>query len=101
MSELMISRRPERAPTHPGEVLRADVLPAMGESVSGFARRTGMSRQTIHAILAGKRAVTPEAALRIGKVVGNGARIWLAMQMEFDLWQAEQAMKDKLATLAA
>ncbi len=45
--------------------------------------------------------ITPETALRIGKVVGNGARIWLAMQMEFDLWQAEQAMKDKLAALAA
>jgi len=101
MSELMITRRPTRKPTHPGEVLREDVLPAMHESVTGFAKRTGMSRQSIHAILAGRRGISPEAALRIGKVVGNGARIWLAMQMEFDLWQAGQVMHDELSSLAA
>jgi len=101
MNELMISQRPNRMPTHPGEVLREDVLPAMHDSVTGFAKRTGMSRQSIHAILACKRAITPEAALRIGAVVGNGARIWLSMQMEFDLWQAEQTLHDELAAIAA
>ncbi|MFQ5582185.1 MAG: HigA family addiction module antitoxin [Mariprofundaceae bacterium] len=101
MSELLVTRRPKRQPTHPGEVLRADVLPAMHETVTGFARRTGMSRQTVHAILACKRSISPEAALRIGKVVGNGARIWLAMQMEYDLWQSEQALHDDLQALAA
>jgi len=97
MSDLMITRRPNRKPTHPGEVLREDVLPAMHETVTGFARRVNMSRQSIHAILSGRRAISPEAALRIGKVVGNGARIWLAMQMEFDLWQAEEKLGAKLA----
>jgi len=101
MSEYKITGRPARKPTHPGEVLREDVLPAMGGSVSGFARRTGMSRQSIHAILAAKRSVTPEAALRIGTVVGNDARLWLAMQVEYDLWQAEQALRDELTALAA
>jgi len=101
MNELMITRRPNRKPTHPGEVLREDVLPAMQESVSGFARSTGMSRQSIHAILSGRRAISPEAALRIGAVVGNGARVWLAMQMEFDLWQTERALHDELSAIAA
>jgi len=101
MSEWMITRRPNRKPTHPGEVLREDVLPAMHASVTGFAKSTGMSRQSIHAILACRRAISPEAALRIGAVVGNGARIWLAMQMEFDLWQTEQALHDELTILAA
>lgn len=101
MSDLNITARPKRQPTHPGEVLREDVLPAMGETVTGFAQRTGMSRQTVHAILACKRSITPEAALRIGKVVGNGARIWLAMQMEYDLWQSEQTLHDELQALAA
>jgi len=101
MGELMISRRPDRRPTHPGDVLREDVLPAMSESVSSFAKRTGMSRQSIHAILSGRRAISPEAALRIGAVVGNGARIWLAMQMEFDLWETEQAIHDELSSIAA
>jgi len=97
----MITQRPNRKPTHPGEVLREDVLPAMHDSVTGFAKRTGMSRQSIHAILACKRAITPEAALRIGAVVGNGARIWLSMQMEFDLWKAEQVLHDELTAIAA
>jgi len=101
MSELMITQRPNRKPTHPGEVLREDVLPAMHDSITDFAKRTGMSRQSIHAILACKRAITPEAALRIGAVVGNGARIWLSMQMEFDLWQAEQVLHDELTAIAA
>jgi len=101
MSEYMVSSRPKRAPTHPGEMLREDVLPGMNETVIGFARRTGMSRQTIHAILACKRSITPEAALRIGTVDGNGARVWLAMQMEYDLWQSEQMLHDELRKLAA
>ncbi|MDQ6966942.1 MAG: HigA family addiction module antitoxin [Mariprofundaceae bacterium] len=101
MSELMITRRPNRKPTHPGEVLREDVLPAMRESVIGFAKRAGMSRQSIHAILSGRRGISPEAALRIGAVVGNGARVWLAMQMEYDLWKTEQALHDELASIAA
>lgn len=92
---------PKRPPTHPGEVLREDVLPAMGETVSGFARRAGISRQTLHAILACKRSITPETALRIGTIVGNGARIWLAMQMEYDLWHSEQALQKELQSLAA
>ncbi len=51
MNDLMITRRPNRKPRHPGDVLREDVLPAMQESVAGFASRTGISRQSIHAIL--------------------------------------------------
>ena len=101
MSESTVTRRPKRQPTHPGEVLREDVLPAMNATVTGFAQRTGMSRQTVHAIMAGTRSISPEAALRIGKVVGNGARVWLAMQMEYDLWQSEQALHDELKALAA
>lgn len=101
MIESTINQRPNRRPTHPGEVLREDVLPAMHSSITGFAKRTGMSRQSIHAILAGKRAITPEAALRIGAVVGNGARVWLSMQMEFDLWQAEQVLHNELTAIAA
>ncbi len=101
MNDLMITRRPNRKPTHPGEVLCEDVLPAMHASVTGFAKSTGMSRQSIHAILSGRRAISPEAALRIGAVVGNGARVWLAMQMEFDLWQTERVLHDELSAIAS
>jgi len=60
-----------------------------------------MSSQSIHAILAGRRVISPETVLRIGAVVGNGAGIWLAIQKDLDLWQAEQALHDELSTIAA
>jgi addiction module antidote protein, HigA family len=55
----------------------------------------------VHDILAGRRSITPEAALRIGTVVGNGARVWMNMQVEYDLWRARQALRDELKAIAA
>jgi antitoxin HigA-1 len=96
MAEYVVKRRPGRAPTHPGEVLRQDVLPAMRVSVSAAARELRVSRQTLHAILAGKAAVTPEMAVRLGKFCGNGPSLWLRMQQARDLWQAEQRLADEV-----
>lgn len=85
-----------RTPTHPGEVLREDVLPALKLSVSAAARTLGVSRQTLHAILKGRSGVTPEMAARIGKMCGNGPRIWLDVQNEYDLWHAERRLAGEL-----
>ena len=85
-----------RVPTHPGEVLREDVLPALKLSVSAAARTLGVSRQTLHAILKGRAGVTPEMAARIGKMCGNGPRIWLDVQNEYDLWHAERRLAVEL-----
>ncbi len=92
MAEYPVKRRPARAPTHPGEVLREDVLPAMRISVSAAARELRVSRQALHAILAGKTAVTPEMAVRLGKFCGNGPGLWLRMQQARDLWEAERRL---------
>ena len=81
-----------RAPTHPGEILRQDVLPSLGLSVSAAARQLRVSRQTLHRILAGTSAVTPEMAVRLGKFCGNGPGLWLRMQEAFDLWHAEKRL---------
>jgi addiction module HigA family antidote len=71
----------KRVPTHPGALLRADVLPSLpGMSVSAFARKLGVSRQTLHAVLAERRGVSAEMALRLGTLLGNGAQLWLDMQ---------------------
>jgi addiction module HigA family antidote len=86
----------ERTPTHPGALLREDVLPAMDMTVAEFARGIGLSRQSVHKILAERKGITPEVALRIGKFVGNGPGIWLSMQQNYDLWHARQAMADTL-----
>lgn len=88
-----------RQPTHPGAILREDVLPELGMSVSEAARRLHISRQTLHALTSERKGVTPEMALRIGKLAGNGPRLWLRMQQDYDLWFAERKMKDELHTI--
>ena len=83
--EYVVDTRPRRKPTHPGELLREDVLPALGISVSEAARRLRVSRQTLHRILAGDAGVTPDMAVRLGKFCGNGPGLWLRMQQAYDL----------------
>jgi addiction module HigA family antidote len=84
------------APTHPGELLREDVLPALGLSVTEAANELRVSRQTLHRILAGTAAVSPDMAVRLGKFCGNGPGVWLRMQAAFDLWHAEQALQSEI-----
>jgi addiction module HigA family antidote len=78
----------KRAPTHPGAILREDVLPAVGMSITGVAKALGVSRQQLHRIMAETAPVTPEMALRLGKFCGNGPDLWLRMQAAYDLWRA-------------
>jgi antitoxin HigA-1 len=86
-------RRPVQSPpVHPGEILRDDVLPALRLSVTETARQLGVARQTLHRILAGKAAVTPEMAVRLGKFCGNGPGLWLRLQQTYDLWHAERLL---------
>lgn len=90
----------KRVPTHPGAILREDVLPSLpGVSVSAFARQLGVSRQTLHALLAERSGVSPEMALRLGTLLGNGAQLWLDMQTKFDLWQAQVRLHDELCKM--
>ena len=99
MNTIAAKRHPGREPTHPGALLREDVLPALGLSVSEAARRLHVSRQTLHALLAERKGFTPEMALRIGKLAGNGPALWLRMQQDFDLWHAARALADELKSI--
>ena len=89
-------RHADLEPTHPGALLREDVLPAIGISISKVAARLGVTRQTLHRILAEESAITPEMALRLGKFCGNGPDLWLRMQEAYDLWHAERRLRDEL-----
>ena len=91
----------KRPPTHPGVILREDVLPSLGLSISEAARQLRVSRQTLHRILAGTSAVTPEMAVRLGKFCGNGPGLWLRMQEAFDLWHAERRLAKELDKIPA
>ena len=90
----------KRAPTHPGAILREDVFPTLGISVTEFARHLKISRQTLHAVLAERSAITPELALRVGAFLGNGPQLWIEMQSKYDLWQAEQKLKKVLPKIS-
>jgi len=87
-----MSRNPNRCPTHPGELLREDVLPEVKKSKAEISRLLGISRQHLHDILAERKPVSPEVAVRLGKLFGNGAGLWIRMQGAYDEWQASRAV---------
>ncbi|MBV8091713.1 MAG: HigA family addiction module antidote protein [Acetobacteraceae bacterium] len=89
---------------HPGELLREDVLPALRRTRAEIARLLGVSRQTLHSILTERTPVTPEMALRLGKLCGKGPELWLALQTKYDLEQLSQTKRseiDAIPTLLA
>jgi len=83
-------------PVHPGAILREDVLPEFGLSVSAAAKRLGVSREMLNRIVNEKASVSPAMALRLGKFCGNGPELWINMQTAHDLYMAEAAMKNDL-----
>lgn len=89
----------QRPPIHPGEILREDVLPGLGMSVTVAAKHMRVSRQSLHRVLAGTAAVTPEMALRIGKFCGNGPAAWLRLQASYDLWHTERRLATEIAAI--
>ena len=86
-------------PPHPGITLRDDILPALNLSVTEAARQLGVSRVALSRILNGHAAISPEMALRIeawlGLEQGGDARLWLAEQAAYDMWQAKEKFKQK------
>jgi addiction module HigA family antidote len=88
-----------RRPTHPGEMLLEDFLPDYDLTVAGLADAVGVSRQSINELLRGRRAVSPEMALRLARLFGNTPEFWLNAQRAVDLWQAAQTIRDDVARI--
>jgi antitoxin HigA-1 len=84
-------RSRKRRPTHPGEVLREDVLPALGVTQEQFAEQLGVSRMTISELLHEKRELSTDMALRLSKALDTSAESWLNMQTALNLWEARQS----------
>jgi addiction module HigA family antidote len=76
-------------PTHPGEILRADILPALGLTKVELAEKLGVSRQTLYQVLDEKRPISPNVALRVARLTGSRAGFWLDLQQAYDLAMAE------------
>lgn len=83
-------RNTNRCPTHPGALLREDIIPAVGRPVREIADLLGISRQHLHAILAEKKPVTPKVAVLLGTLFGDGPDIWVRMQAAYDTWHAQR-----------
>lgn len=92
---------PMHNPPHPGESLREDVLPAVGLSVTALAKHLGYSRGQLSTVINGHAAISADLAHRL-ELAGLGrARVWLAQQAAYDLWQAEHREHPPIAKLCA
>src|SRR4051812_35988557 len=90
MAEHVAVPDPNRCPTHPGKLLREDVIPATGKPKAEIARLLGVSRQHLYDILDERKPVSAAVAVRLGKLFGDGAGVWIRMQAAHDAWHAER-----------
>ncbi len=100
-SEYLVDRGAiTRAPTHPGVFFAEDILPALGRrTIVEIAELLGVSRQTLHRVMSGATALSPDLAVRLGKLCGNGPELWLNMQARYDALEARQRLGKKLAKI--
>ena len=82
-----------RRPAHPGEMLREDFMPEYGLTVASLAEAAGVSRQSVNELLRGRRAVSPEMAIRLSRLFSNSPEFWLNAQRAVDLWDAARRLK--------
>lgn len=87
-------RDPNRRPTHPGAVLREDVLPELRWTQGELAARLLVSRVTVSDILHEKKVITAEMAVRISRAVSGSPESWLRMQAALDIWKVEMKFKN-------
>jgi antitoxin HigA-1 len=95
MAEYTAKRDPKRCPTHPGVLLR-EVIPPTGKSKANIAALLGISRQHLYDILNERKPVSPAVAVRLGKLFGDGADVWVRMQGAYDTWRAERELAQEI-----
>ncbi len=97
--EIPAAAEPGFSPVHPGEVVAEALSEALHLTVAETARRIGVSRQMLHDILAGRRAMTAAMALRFERLGIATARLLLRLQADYDLAQERTRLADKLAAI--
>ena len=80
-------------PVHPGEILKQDILPSVGLSVTATAKALGVSRQMLHDIMAGRRPLSAVMCLKVSRLFGSSPQMWMRLQAAYDLKKAEQNKK--------
>jgi len=88
-----MERKSGLPPVHPGEILKEDVLPSVGLSVTAAAKALGVSRQLLHDILAERRPLSAVMCLKLSRLLGGSPEVWMRLQTAYDLKMAEQDKK--------
>lgn len=83
-------------PPHPGEILKEDVLPGLGLTVTKAADQLKITRPALSRVLNGKAAISAEMAIRLAQWLGGSSESWLYMQATYDLWQAKKRTRPKI-----
>jgi len=77
-------------PVHPGEIIREDILPSAGLSVTAAAKALGVSRQMLHGVIAERKPLSAIMCLRVARLFGGSPETWMRLQATYDLKRAEQ-----------
>lgn len=86
-------------PPHPGQILKEMYLVPAKMSITDFAQHLDVDRKTISRLVNGRCAITAEMALRLARLLSSSADMWLALQKDYDLWQAQQQMGERLKVI--
>jgi antitoxin HigA-1 len=87
-----------RPPTSPGEMLQEEFLKPMNMTQTALAERMGVPVQSVNLLVRGRRAVTAETAIKLGKVFGNTPQFWMNLQTNLDLWNAQHELERAAAS---
>ncbi len=90
-------KKMKRRPTHPGKIIKEDYLKPLSLTITEMATTLVVSRKTLSKILNGRGAVTPDMALRLSRAFDTTPDLWLNLQKNYDLWQAEHSSKEWLS----
>ena len=89
----VIERENGLPPVHPGEIIKEDILPSVGLSVTAAARALDVSRQMLHGILAGRKPLSAVMCLKVARLFGGSPDVWMRLQAAYDLKKSEQNKK--------
>src|ERR1017187_3266399 len=91
--EEVMERKNGLPPVHPGEIIKEDILPSAGPSVTAAAKALGVSRQMLHDVLAERKPLSAVMCLKVSRLFGSSPEVWMRLQAAYDLEKAEQNKK--------
>ena len=77
-------------PPHPGRIVRQECIEPLGLTITEAAARLGVKRETLNNLVNEKAGISPEMSIRLSKAFGSRPEVWLGLQMQYDLAQAEK-----------